>query len=271
MIPSEYDKWEMGFYALTLFVLASGGMALIIFIKYCPTAALAQSNKEKPAFWLSFLSVFRSKYLITLAVVCLTYNLLINLTDVVWKNEVLKLYPNPSDFTSYLSHVTFLTGIVSTLLTLFVCRQSLKRYGWTRTALITPAVALVSGAAFFMTLFSRENDWLPISIGTVTLLGSLHICLSSGAKYTLFEPTKEIAYIPLSSEEKLHGKTAIDGIGARLGKTSSSVILQLLLVVFPTISACTPIVAGILVLVVATCISCILLLGNQIEAKPLKA
>ncbi|MFQ5728852.1 MAG: Npt1/Npt2 family nucleotide transporter [Waddliaceae bacterium] len=271
LVPLGYDKWEVAFYGLTFSVLLSGFSALTVFLKYCPAVTPDKSGGEKSSFRTSFLKIFRSKYLITLAGICLTYNLVINLTDVVWKNEVLKLYPNPGDFTSYLSFVTVLTGIVSTFITLFVCRQSLRWYGWTFTALITPFLALITGAIFFLSLFGQEYGFLPISLTAVTFLGSIHICLSCGAKYTLFEPTKEMAFIPLSNEEKLHGKAAIDGIGTRLGKTSSSIIYQSLLVALPTISACTPIIGALLILVIAACISCILSLGKQIEAQPLKA
>lgn len=270
-VPAGYDNWEVAFYGLTISVLLSGFFAVAIFLKYCPEVASESSKCKNAPFWSSFLKIFRSKYLITLAVICLTYNMLINLTDVIWKNEVLMLYPNPGDFTSYLSHVTVLTGVVSTLITLFVCRQSLRYYGWTRTALLTPFVALISGLIFFLSIFAREYGAISVTLPIVTFLGSIHICLSSGAKYTLFEPTKEMAFIPLSNEEKLRGKAAIDGVGARLGKTSSSLIYQLLLVVLPTISACTPIVAVLLIIVITVCISSIVSLGKQIEGEPIQA
>jgi AAA family ATP:ADP antiporter len=80
-----------------------------------------------------------------------------------------------------------------------------------------------------------------------------------------------MAFIPLSDEEKLHGKAAIDGIGARLGKTSSSLIYQLLLVALPTISACTPFIGILLVGVIVACIGCIISLGKQIESLSLRA
>ena len=224
---------------------------------------MANAPSKSISFAASFRKLFRSKYLLTLAGVCLAYNMVTNLSDVVWKNEVLKLHSGPGEFTAYLSYVTVLTGLVSTFLTLFVCRQSLRRYGWTVTALIAPVLALVTGTLFFSSMFLEAS-----SLALVTLLGSVHICFSCGAKYTLFDPTKEMAFIPLSPEEKLHGKAAIDGVGSRLGKTSSSAIFQLLLIVLPSISACTPVVGAVLVLVIAGCIGGILSLGKQMEQLP---
>lgn len=267
LVPAGYDSWEMAFYGLTVAVLASGVMALLLFRVFCPAISPVASTAKKNSLWQSFLKVFTSNYLMTLAAVCLTLNMVMNLTDVVWKNEILKVHSSPGDFTSYLSHVTMLTGIISTMFTLCVCRQSLRRFGWTRTALITPYIALVTGILFFTSIYLQEYSTLPVSFMVVPFLGSLHVCLSCGAKYTLFEPTKEMAFIPLSAEEKLHGKAVIDGLGARLGRTSSSIIYQLLLVSLPTITACTPIVGCLIVLVIVLCIACIMSLGNMLEGE----
>jgi len=42
----------------------------------------------------------------------------------------------------------------------------------------------------------------------------------------MFDPCKEMAFIPLSSEEKTKGKAAIDMIGNTLGKSGGSLVQQ---------------------------------------------
>jgi len=60
----------------------------------------------------------------------------------------------------------------------------------------------------------------------LVLVGAVQNIISKVVKYSFFDSTKEMAYIPLDQESKVKGKAAIDMVGSRLGKSSSS-FLQL--------------------------------------------
>ena len=108
-------------------------------------------------------------------------------------------------------------------------------------------------------------------MGTTPLLlavifGTAQNIMSKSAKYSLFDPTKEMAYIPLDQESKVKGKAAIDVVGARLGKSGGSLLQQGLIVAFGSLSAITPYVAGVLFAIIFAWIGASKSLGKQFTA-----
>jgi AAA family ATP:ADP antiporter len=73
--------------------------------------------------------------------------------------------------------------------------------------------------------------------------------------------TKEMSFIPLSHEQKLNGKAAIDGVGSRLGKSGGSVIYQGLLIIFSSLTACTPVLGVIVIGIIIFWIAAVRALG----------
>jgi AAA family ATP:ADP antiporter len=65
-------------------------------------------------------------------------------------------------------------------------------------------------------------------------LGAFHNISSKIAKYSFFDPTKEMAYIPLTETEKVKGKASIDIVGSRLGKSGASWISLVLIGIMGT-------------------------------------
>lgn len=275
------NAWHQSVILLTLVVILSGFaiMGIYRYMTHClmrntyftSPGATSARKKIKMSMRDSVRHILRSKYLFSIAIIVLAYNLVINLVEVVWKDQVKQLYPSPNDFNAYMSQITTITGIISFFTSLLISGQVIRKFGWTAGALITPVILLVTCCAFFFFFFSGE-----MMIGTLALLGtsplalvvffgSAQNCFSRAAKFTLFDSTKEMAFIPLSIEDKLKGKAAIDGIGSRVGKSGGSVIHQGLLVIFSTIAASAHIVAGLLFIAIFLWIGAVLALGRQFD------
>lgn len=274
------DQWHQAVIMLTVVVLLSGLSIMAIYrhltknvLPHTDGETVASRKKEKIKMSMreNFTFLAKSRYLLYIAIIVLAYNVVINLIEVIWKDQVRQLYPNPCDFTAYMSNVTTITGVISFFMSLLISGQVIRRFGWTSGALFTPIVLLFTSAGFFFFFFGGKTLFGVLTmLGTsplalVVLFGSTQNCLARASKFTLFDATKEMAFIPLSVEGKLKGKAAIDGVGSRLGKSGGSLIHQGLLLVFSTISASAHIVAAILFGVIIFWLAAVVSLGKQFK------
>jgi AAA family ATP:ADP antiporter len=215
-------------------------------------------KKEKPKMSLkeSFIYLARSKYILCLAILVIGYGVAINLVEVTWKGQLKLQYPNPNDYQTFMGYFSTITGTVTILMMLFVGGNVIRRFGWKTGALITPVVLLITGVGFFSFVIFRDYLTAIIAmLGTTPLMlavvfGTAQNVMSKSSKYSLFDPTKEMAYIPLDQESKVKGKAAIDVVGARLGKSGGSLVQQGLIIACGSLGAITPYVAGILFLII---------------------
>jgi len=88
-------------------------------------------------------------------------------------------------------------------------------------------------------------------LAMVVYAGTSQNVLCRAAKYSVFDATKEMAFVPLSPECKLNGKAAIDGVCSRLGKTGGSLIHQALLLSLASFTYSAPYVAILLLSIIA--------------------
>lgn len=275
------QSWEKTLELLVLTIIACGCFTMLAFYWMNKKVLIGSSfddlhksndelkPKQKLSMRESFFYLSNSKYLICIAVLVVCYNLVINLVEVVWKDQLRQLHPSTVEYSRYMNYMTAFVGIFATTTSLFMSRL-IARFGWTRTALITPVIMLVTSAGFFTFMLLRHDlaDAVFLVTGTTPLaiavfFGASQVCMSKACKYSVFDSTKEMAFIPLGHECKLKGKAAIDGVGSRFGKSGGSLIHQGLLMVFGTVSMSAPYVAVVLMAVIAGWMFAVRSLGKQ--------
>ena len=196
-------------------------------------------KKNKVSFMESLKMVASSRYIRLITVLLFCYGIAINLVEGPWKAEAAKIYTTPSEYNAFVGSYLSYTGIF-TILFVLLGSNIVRRLGWVFAAIITPIMVLTTGLSFFlvanfdtiatgMMLYFTFTDPALFAIA----LGSIQNVLSKSSKYTLFDSTKEMSYVPLSDELKTKGKAAADMIGTKLGKSTSALIQSTTFVIFP--------------------------------------
>lgn len=273
------DPWHQSIILLSSIIILSGLciLGLYRYLTYHAIPSIPSEQVKEPQKKIrmsmreNFAYLFRSKYLLYLALIVLSYNVVINLVEVIWKDQVRQMHPDPGAYIAYMSQITSITGVISFFISLLISGQVIRRYGWTTAAVITPLMFLITSAAFFFFFFGGGSlIGVMAMAGTSPLFlasffGSMQNCFSRAFKFTFFDATKEMAFIPLSLESKLKGKAAIDGVGSRLGKSAGSFMHQGLLMIFVTIAASAHVVAVIIFLVIGVWLLAALALGKEFK------
>lgn len=267
------DHWGRYLETITVIVVCVGLCTVMMFYRYyrgfivrhvkTRDPFFEQGNgagKKKLGVRKNFSYFKKSKYLICIAVLVMGFNFTINITEVIWKGQIKLLYPHPEGYNRYMGEVLIANGWLSTIAGLFLCNRLIRRFGWTFGALTTPVAVFVTGICFFGFILYKDSALLvrwtamvgsnPLTM--CVLFGSVHNVLSRSCKYSFFDATKEIAFIPLSAESQVKGKAVIDGLGSRIGKSGSSLLQSLLLVAFGSMADATP-WSGLILLAAVLC------------------
>ena len=225
-------RWQHALYLLTFFMVLCGVLTLVTFgalskrFKQAVTNVITPEKKEPFSRRLLSLSsslryLLKSPYLGALFLIVIAEYVSYALGELVFLETLKARYPTPSDYCQYMGNLTLWTGLLTACSALFFTPYALQTYRWSRNMLITPALMVLMTLAFFAVVCcDKGHSLLPLA----TLLGSLHFCIGRSVKYTFFDSTKEIAFIPLSQEAQVKGKLIIDGIGSRLGRGASSML-----------------------------------------------
>lgn len=193
-----------------------------------------KKEKAKLSVMESFRYILKNPYLGLIAVLVLSYGVAINLVEGVWKGQIKIAFPDMNDYNMFMGQFSTWTGAI-TILLMVVGNNILRKLSWTKAAIITPIMVLVTSGIFFFFVWNgtKSTPFAPLMGTTVVLvavlIGQIQNVLSKGTKYSLFDSTKQMAYIPLDPEAKVKGQGAVEVIGGRAGKSGGAFIQSTLL------------------------------------------
>ena len=239
-----------------------------------------KKSKTKPSIGESIKVVFSSRYLGLLALLLICYGVSNVLIENVWKDRVRELYPTKAAYGAFMGNYQWYLGTIS-ISFMLVGSNILRLVSWTKAALLTPLMFLVTAALFFLFIFdSLAGDlallsgWMgaAVVLQWAVMIGTAQNVLSKSTKYSLFDSTQKMAYMPLDDELKSKGMSAVEVIGGRFGKMGGGVINSTLLMILPswTLLDLTPILAVLCGIIVALWIGSVLNLGREYHAEMAK-
>lgn len=249
-------------------VLACGLTVVLLYYimdKYVLSAPVLAANdlgtpppkkkKLKLSLSESIRFILHNKYLLWITILVVAYGVSINLIEVQWKNQVRTLFPDKASQGEFWGHFYLWAGI-STFFVILLGSSLIRWFGWRVSALATPIIIGITGSVlFYFIIYSESASTMATMLGTTALaftvyFGAMQNILSKSTKYALFDPTKEMSYIPLDEESKVKGKAAVDVVGGRLGKAGGGYLQQGLFAIFLTPLVVAPYSASIMLAII---------------------
>lgn len=222
-------------------------------------------------------AIFQSTPLLCIAALVIGFGLTSNLIEVVWKESIRRLHPDPQAYNAYINQLTSIIGILAVCMAL-ASRWIFQVLSWSNTALITPVTLFITSSIFFSALLMPTEHLEALSsllsitpIFLIVTLGSIHYVLAMTAKYTIFDTCKEMAFLSIESEQRIKAKSVIDSIGSRLGKSGASCLYQFLLVVFGSAAGHLSIIGITSITVIGISILATKKLGTQLASDSLES
>ena len=257
----EEDKHLLAQNALLLVVIA-GIFSSYLFNKIYHNSDYISSvpsteTKLTLSFRASMQYIVRSKYLWLILIGSAAFGVTLNLVESVWKSKIKELYPTVNSYAYYNSQIIIWTGYTILAMTI-LGNNIMRRKGWLISAMISPILIIISGLTFFVLLFFEDNISTSLLATTPLVLtvfiGAIQNVLSKGTKYSIWDTSREMLFIPLDQELKTKGKAAVDIVSSKVGKAFSSLTQHIIFIIFPLATYSS--ISGILGLVFALVCIC---------------
>ncbi len=263
---SQQISWQLTLQIMIGMVIACG-IAIMFINQRLSQGEIKLKEAAAPFSFKECLStVFQSQKLLWIAFIVVGYALASNLIEVVWKNSVKSLHPTPQAYNAYINQLTSLIGLLAVLMA-FASRWIFLRFSWSQVALIAPVTLFVTSALFFALFHfpSAAHYFGTTPLYLMVTVGSCYYVTALTAKYTLFDMSKEMAFLSIKQEHRMKAKSVIDSLGSRLGKSGASCLIQGMLIFFGSITGNISLIGGVAVGMIGMSIWATKKLGSSIE------
>lgn len=229
------ERWTHALMLLMYAVTILGVAAAILYHQL--SIYFSQHSKEEGSSDCQSFSLKESVYLCfqvpqlrLLAWIVIADYIAYSLGEVIFLDILKTRFPDACAYCNYMGSLSLWSGVLTVISALLVTPYILRNCNWVVAALATPLCLLITEGSFFIFLRGNplngtwfgwtESEWVWILV----VLGSLQYCLCRAVKYTLFDSSKELAFVLMPPLQKMKGKLVIDGICARLGRGGASAL-----------------------------------------------
>lgn len=190
-----------------------------------------KKKKQKVSIFEGIKILFTNSYMGLVAMLVIGYGMAINFSEVVMKDQMKTLCSTPGEYLHMYSTMSKIISLLTIFVTIFAS-NILRRCKWKTAAIVTPAIFLIAGSIFFaITLYNRFVSPQLFGFSALAVAvwaGMIQDAMAKSVKYTLFDTTKSMAYIPLDEDTKTKGQAAVEVVGGRAGKAGASLIQQIM-------------------------------------------
>lgn len=215
----------------------------------------------------SFKYIMQSRYLWLLLICSASFGLSMNLVESVWKAKIKEIYPTVHAFAEFNSLYILWTGVAIIVMTI-IGNNVMRSYNWFVAAVISPIVIMVTGIMFFILVVFDNKITIAIGhliamspVALAVFVGAVQNILAKGSKYSIWDTSREMLYIPLDNELRTKGKAAVDIASAKVGKSSSGLVQAIIFTLLPT-ATFNSIAPILMIIFTAVCIAWIWAVKN---------
>jgi AAA family ATP:ADP antiporter len=232
---------------LTIFVVIAGIFSIIFFkisLKNLTSYPMkvdklisTKKSKTKLSLKESIILVISSRYICYLVLMIMSYGIAVTLIEGPWKAKIVQRYPTTNEYLNFIGSFNIALGVFGIFGAIFVSNL-VRRASWRTAAVSVPLIIGVTGVILFIfiivsDIYDNKTIYGMSFLSLAIIIGSIQNILSKSTKYSLFDSTKELAYIPLSLELRTKGKAAADIIGAKFGKSLSAILQSVAFTLIP--------------------------------------